>query len=175
MCSLSTFLKINFLEIYLIFFDEFVQEGGKKLLILNVSSFPRDPKCCVKEGRKGRRTWRTVRRQQNVFSQPWFGDNNTDFHVPCTPNPVMCFGLRETLDALVLWRVQKNVFLRRSRLVSCVRTPVHMNSFLFVRIHTSSWHVYTFLKQHGVSNDPETFSCLIHTCERVYTNPSGPH
>jgi hypothetical protein len=52
-----------------------------------------DPKCYVKEGRRGRRTWRTVRRtgvkQQNVFSQPRFVDNNTDFHVASTPKPTM--------------------------------------------------------------------------------------
>ena len=28
-------------------------------------------------------------KQQNVFSQPRFGDNNTDFHVTYTPNPAM--------------------------------------------------------------------------------------
>ena len=69
------------------------------------------PKCCVIEGRRGRRTWRTVRRpgvkQQNVFSQPRFGDNNTDFHVACTPKPAMSLGIRETLAALVVRRPSK--------------------------------------------------------------------
>ena len=37
--------------------------------------------------------------------------------------------------------------------------------------YTSSWSVYTFLEQDGVSNDPETFSYVIQTYERecVYT------
>jgi hypothetical protein len=47
------------------------------------------PKCYVMEGRRGRRTWRTVRRtgikQQNLFSQPRFGDNNTDLYVVWSP------------------------------------------------------------------------------------------
>ncbi len=48
--------------------------------------------------------------------------------------PVMCFGIRETLATLVVWRVQKNTFLRRSRFVSCVHTQVRMTSCLFVHI-----------------------------------------
>ncbi len=96
------------------------------------------PKCCVIEGRRGRRTWRTVRRpgvkQQNVFSQPRFGDNKTDFHVACTSKPVLYFGIRETLTALAVRRVQKNDLLRRSRFVSCVRAQVHMTPWLFVLI-----------------------------------------
>jgi hypothetical protein len=43
-------------------------------------------------------------------------------------------GIRETLAALVVWRVQKSAFLRRSRFVSCVRTQVHVTVCLFVRI-----------------------------------------
>ncbi len=43
-------------------------------------------------------------------------------------------GIRETLAALVVWRVQKNVFLRRSRFVSCVHTEVHVTVCLFDRI-----------------------------------------
>jgi hypothetical protein len=106
-------------------------------------SFLRDPKPkrCVKEGRRGRRTRRTGRRsgvkQQNVFSQRRFGDNNTDFHVACTYNPDMSLGIRETFDVLVVWRVQKSFFFRRSRFVSCVRTKVHMSSYeLRPSLHT---------------------------------------
>ncbi len=75
----------------------------------------------VKEGRKGRRTWRTSTRpgvkQQNVFSQPRFGDNDTDFHVT--------------------WRVQKSVFLRRSPFISCVCMKVHMTACTFVHERNS--------------------------------------
>jgi hypothetical protein len=125
----------------------------------------------------------------NRFSQPRFGDNNTDFHVAYTPNPGISLVIRETLATLVVWRVQKSSFLRRSRFVSCVHTQVHMTPCLFLHIclyvsstdknlgndgvttfltYVSSWNVSTFLKQDCVSNDPETFSCLMKTYERVW-------
>jgi hypothetical protein len=51
---------------------------------------PSSPKCCEKEGRRTRMTARRPGvKEQNVFWQPRFGDNNKDFHVPCTPNPAM--------------------------------------------------------------------------------------
>jgi hypothetical protein len=97
-------------------------------------------------------------------------------------------GFRETLVTRVVRRVQQRTFLRRSRFVSCVRTQAHMTACLFVRVclhvactnknlvndrvttfltHTSSCSVRTFLKQDGVSNDPETFSYVMKTYERA--------
>ena len=43
-------------------------------------------------------------------------------------------GIRETLAARVVRRVQQSAFLRRSRFVSCVRTKCHMTACLFVRV-----------------------------------------
>ena len=123
-----------------------------------------------------------------MFLQPRFGDNNTDFHVACTPKSAMSLGIRETLAALVMRRVQKSALLRRSRFVSCVCTQVHMTACPFVLTclhvactdknlgnarlttfltHAGSSSVRTFLKQDCVSNDPETFSCLMPTYERA--------
>jgi hypothetical protein len=97
-------------------------------------------------------------------------------------------GIRETLAARVVWRVQQNAFLRRSRFVSCVRTQVHMTACLFDLVclhvactnknlgnervttfitHASSWSVRTFLQQDSVSNDPETFSYVMKIYERA--------
>jgi hypothetical protein len=88
----------------------------------------------------------------------------------------------------VVWRVQKNAFLRRSRFVSCVHTQVHMTVCLFdltclhvtctnknldnervttFLTYTSSWSVRTFLNQDGVSNDRETFSHVMKIYERA--------
>jgi hypothetical protein len=104
--------------------------------------------------------------------------------------------IRETLTALVVRRVQKNTFLWRSRFVSCVHTQVYMTTCLFVLIvclhvtytnknldnnrvttfltHSSSWRVRTFLKQDGVSKDPEMFSYVMKIYERAcaYTKTS---
>jgi hypothetical protein len=92
MCSLCIFWESIFRSFTC--FSLLNLYGKKKTRTFHfLNAFLRDTKCCVKEGRRGRRTWRTARRpgvkQQNVFSQPRFGDNNTDFHVECTPNPDM--------------------------------------------------------------------------------------
>jgi hypothetical protein len=43
-----------------------------------------------KEGKKDMKEARRPGvKQQDVFSQPRLGDNNTDFHVACTPKPAM--------------------------------------------------------------------------------------
>ena len=43
-----------------------------------------------KEGKKDMKDRRGPGvKRQNVFSQPRFGDNNTDFDIACTPNPTM--------------------------------------------------------------------------------------
>jgi hypothetical protein len=54
---------------------------------------------------------------QFVFSQPRFDDNNTDFHVACTPKPDMSLGIRETLAALGLTHCCRWFFVT-SQLVS---------------------------------------------------------
>jgi hypothetical protein len=136
--------------------------------------------------------------------QGWYhslvGDKITDFHVAHTPKTTMCFDIRETLVSLVVWRVQKSYFLRRSRFVSCVHTQVYMTTFLFIQVqfrgtyfcmwdtpirtwstnelrpslrthvHDECPHSWSKNLQDGVSNDPETFSCFIQTFERVYTH-----
>ncbi len=53
-----------------------------------------------------------------------------------TPEKCVLFPLfwKSIFVSLVVWRVQKSVFLRRSRFVSCVHTPVHVTVWLFVRI-----------------------------------------
>jgi ABC-type histidine transport system ATPase subunit len=92
----------------------------------------------------------------------------------------MCGGLRKTVVALVVRRGRKGAFVRRYRYISSVRTEVHMFTCLFVHIclHMTYTNVilcnmrvttflrrnlmkrvYVYLKQDGVSNDPETFSC----------------
>ena len=117
----------------MLFFAQSVEMKKKKLSHFIFQTCSSDPKCCVKEGRRGRRKKGRVE-QQNVFSQPRFGDNNTDFHVASTPKPAMCFDIRETLASLVVRRVRKRVLLRRSRFVSCVRAQVHMTVCLFFLI-----------------------------------------
>ena len=70
----------------------------------------------------------------------------------CTrPNPFLSFGIRETLVAGTgrVTSPEKSDSVRRSCLVYCVCTQVHMTACL--------------LWQDGVSNDPETFSCLMQT------------
>jgi hypothetical protein len=69
----------------------------------------------------------------------------------------------------------------------CARKFIWLHAFLFSHVcmwhapirtwatervttfltHASSWSVRTFLKQDGVSNDPETFSYVMRTYERV--------
>jgi hypothetical protein len=81
-----------------------------------------DTKCCVKEGRRGRRTSRTVRRtgvkQQNVFSQPRFGENNRLSCSMCTSTPAMSL---TSVKRSPHWSCDESkTFLRRSRFVSYV-------------------------------------------------------
>ena len=95
----------------MLFFDQFVREG---------------------EGEKDRRRQELNNRMCSHNLD--FGDNNTDFNVACTTKAAMSLGIRDTMIPLVVRRVQKSVFLLRSRFVSCVRTEVHMTAYLFVRI-----------------------------------------
>jgi ABC-type histidine transport system ATPase subunit len=92
----------------------------------------------------------------------------------------MCGRLRKTAGTLVVRRTRKGAFVRRYRCKKCVRTEVHMFTCLFLHIclHMTYTNVilcnmrvttflrrnlmkrvYVYLKQDGVSNDPETFSC----------------
>ncbi len=88
--------------------------------------------------------------------------------------------LCKTVGTLVVRRARKGAFVRRYRCKKCVGTEVHMFTCLFVHIclHMTYTNVilcnmrvttflrrnlmkrvYIYLKQDGVSNDPETFSC----------------
>ncbi len=93
----------------------------------------------LREGRKeGKTDMKETRRpgvkQQNVFSQPLLGDNNTDFHVACTPKPGMSLASVRRSPNWSCDESKKSAFLRRSRFISFARTQVHMTPCPFVRI-----------------------------------------
>jgi len=59
---------------------------------------------------------------------------STDFHVAFTPKPSMCFGIRETLAALVVRRVPKKRFAPQISLrFLCAHASSYMTACLFVR------------------------------------------
>jgi hypothetical protein len=77
----------------LLFFSQFVLRTVKRnilipkiYLINNKTPFVRKE---GGEGHRGQTERRPGLKQQNMFSQPRFGDNNTDFHVVCTTKSVM--------------------------------------------------------------------------------------
>ncbi len=177
MCSLSTFWKSIFRS-FTCFSLLILYERKKKNSNIHFLP-PSDRNVCVKEGRRGRRTWRTSSRvgfkQQNVFSQPRLGDNNTDFHVACTPKPAMSLA---SVKHSPHWSCDESKKARFSgdlaSFLVCARKFIWLNSFLFSCLHVactnknlgnervttflthaSSWSVRSFLMQDGVSNVPD--------------------
>jgi len=169
------FFENLFLGALLVFLSQFSQKEKTKLEHSFFGTLPSETKCFPTT---------SIGRQQHRLS--------CCMHVQSR----YVLGIRETLAALVVWRVQKNAFLRRSRFVSCVRTQVHMTVCLFVLIclhvtctnknlgnervttfltHASSWSVRTFLKQDGVSNDPETFSYVMKIWKCVRAHETQPN
>ena len=70
-CVLFTFFWKSIFRSFTCFSFSIVREGEKKTRTFIFWTHLSDPKCSVREGRRGRRTWRTARRpgvqQQNVF------------------------------------------------------------------------------------------------------------
>ncbi len=169
MCSLYIFWKSIFRSFTCFSLLICTRRGKKNSTCHFFNAYPW-PKCfCVKEGRRGRRTWRTARRpgvqQQNMFSQPRFGDNNTVFHVACTPKPAMSLA---SVKRSPHWSGDESNKSRFSgdlaSFLVCARKFIWLHDFLFA--------YHTFLKQDGVLNDPETMikSVYYHTNFMVYSS-----
>ena len=143
-CVLFTFFENLFLGALLAFLCSICTRREKKnsnISFLNTSLL--DPKCCVKEGRRGRRTWRTARRpgvkQQNMLSQPRFGDNNTDFHVASTPQPAMSLASVKRSPHWSCDESKKACFSGDlGSFLVCARKFIWLHAFLFS--YVCMWH-----------------------------------
>ncbi len=122
----------------MLFFPQFVRRGGKKNS--NISYFERVPRTQMlregrKEGKKDTKDSEKARISTTecvLTTSIWRHQHRLSCCIHAPARYVL--GIRETLAARVVRRVQQSVFLRRFRFVSCVRTQVHMTSCLFVLI-----------------------------------------
>jgi hypothetical protein len=117
-------------------------EKGTALSPLSIHHLPRHQPLLWKRwhthvGRRGLyQTWRTARspgfKQQNVFSKPRFGDNNTDFHVVCTTQSDMSLASVRRSPHCTCDESKKECFSRDlDSFLVCAHQFIWLNVFLF--------------------------------------------